>query len=143
MLYVLKTMRQTILAKWHARKNVQLIHPHHKKKHFLHPLHCLLIRLSFVSNTFLLRNHIKNIFRHSFNFHNYLVGKCSWKFIRSLYIDLTENIPNVVSLQTNLSGSSFNCIIIRRLHKCIHESHFVPSKRISHIYLSLDVLDSI
>jgi hypothetical protein len=100
-------------------KDVLLIPPHYRKQYFLHHFHCILIKLSFISNTFLLRNRINIlIFSRIFNFHKYLVGKWLWEFMRSSY----------VNFQTNISSSSFSCTIINWLRCCIHASHLVTSR---------------
>lgn len=90
----------------------------------MHPCQFLLIKLSFVSKTFLLRNHMKIfIFRGIFNFHKYLRKNILCTFIKSSYIDFTVKTPLVVSFQTKVSELSVKRISINRRHKYDHASH--------------------
>jgi hypothetical protein len=119
---------QLIFEKGHGRNKCSIDSSASQKQHFLHPFHCLLIRLSLIRKTYLLRNHMKIfILSGILSFHKYFEEKWSWEFIKSSYIDLTINNLDDVSFQTNLSGSLFRIICIIRLHKCNHVFHLVPS----------------
>ena len=72
-LYVLYTTLQTSCANEHERKICSIVSSNQQKEHLVHPFHFLLARLSLVSKTFLLRNHIKIfIFSGNFSFHKNL-----------------------------------------------------------------------
>lgn len=103
-LYVKKTTCHKIFAKGHERNKCSIVSTSSQNQHFLHPFQFLLARLSLVNKILLYRNHIKIlIFIGIFIFHKYFVGKRGCSFIRSSYMDLTENTPFSVSFHMNLS----------------------------------------
>jgi hypothetical protein len=84
-------IRQMILAKGQVKNKWWIVSDSLQKQHFWQPFHLRFAKLSFVSNTLLLRNHIKIlIFSGIFNFHKYFRRNGVWPFIRSRYNDLTE-----------------------------------------------------
>jgi hypothetical protein len=99
-----------------------------QKAHFVHPFHLCLVKLSLVSKTLLLRNHINIlILRETLTSHRYFLKKSVWSFIRSSYIDFTVNKPLVVKIYTKRSVSSFKLTIINFWHNYNHKVHLWPT----------------
>jgi len=95
----------------------------------LTPLPVSFFRLSFVSRTFWLRNHMKFfIFNGIFNFHKYLLKNLAWPFSKSRYIDLTVKIPSKVSFHMNISLPWVSSTVISLWHKCNQLFHLPPVK---------------
>jgi hypothetical protein len=112
-------------AKWFEQKGHDIkrcctVSKESQKQHFWQLFQLRLARLSFASNTLLLKNYIK-IFIISFQ--RYLRKNLLWPFINSRYIDFTIKIPKSVSVHTNLSGSFESWTINSCWHKCIHWFH--------------------
>jgi hypothetical protein len=112
--------------------NVELSHHSHKKNIFLHLLHVLFAKFSFISKTLLLKNHINILILSGiFNFQRYLRKNLVFSLIKSIYIDLIVNMPVGDSFHTNLSRSLESWTIINRWYKCYQSFYFLTVKTLT------------
>jgi hypothetical protein len=105
-LYMKNIIHHIKRAKGHERNKNSTVSSRSQKQHILHLIHALFAKLSFVSKTLLLKNHINIlILSDIFNFQRYLRKNLVLSFIKLRYIDLIVNIPVRDSFHTNLSRS--------------------------------------
>ena len=79
-------VRQSILANGHVMNKCSIVSCSPQKTHFVHPCHLLLARLSIVSNTLLLKNHINIfIFSGTLTFQRYFRKKVPLAGVPKMY----------------------------------------------------------
>ena len=99
------TDRHKFFAKGQSRKRCLMDSCWSQKLHLVDPVQLRFARLSFIKITCLCTNHINTLIRKgTLTFQTCFEQGMTLVFMPSRYMDLTENLPSLVSFQNSLSG---------------------------------------
>jgi hypothetical protein len=109
------------------RNKCSIVSWNHKKKKKFAPVPIPFNQLVISRYNFFMKEPHENLILSGiFSSHKYLRRKGIWPFMNSKYIDLTENVPQAVSLHINLSGlqmASVTCTLVLRSYQLPTPAH--------------------